>query len=141
MENIDLIFSEEQYNKLQEEYNKTLTMPNFIHIAKLKEIVKKIQLFSFDMPSSLRKEVCLNLENSIQILSILNKDNKQVELKISNPFSIIFELSSIVKELNSNHIDCPYKKICEKASKPLVEVICLIAKYFANKTIKTFKYI
>ena len=141
MDNIDFIFSEEQYNKLSEEYDKISTLNSPIHIAKLRSIAKQIQQNSFEMPSDLRIEIYTRINSCVQTLSILSTDKSISNPIMSNPFSIIYNLSKIAQELNSPFLDCPYKKICKKTCNILIDCITLISEHFSSKTIKIYRHI
>lgn len=141
MNGIDSVFSEEQYKKMREAYDKVLTPLNFSHISKLKQVLNQIQQHPFYMTPALRKAICNKLDCAIQILSILSQQEDNTNLQITSPFSIIYELSSIIKDLSSHSLDSPCKKICQKASFCLLEIINMISAHLANKTIKIYKYI
>jgi len=137
----NLVFSETQYKKLQQEYSKQI--PTFCpkSINKLNSIISSLKINGFQLPIELQNNSLNKLAQAKELLNILHISNTCNDISLSdNPFDIISSLSEISIDLNRYNLKNIYQIICIKSNNLILETINQISNYFKNKNIKIFKY-
>jgi hypothetical protein len=139
MNEIDFIFTNEQYAKLKQEYNNLLTPSTQSCISTLISIVNKLHINSFGLSLSIQNQIINKLSQALQILNILHTSNPPSKTNlINNPFSLIYNLANLSIQLNTHILKSPYQMLCLKANDLILQSIQQIANYFINKNIKHF---
>jgi len=141
MDNIDFVFSEAEYDKLNREYSKQLVPDISRPISCLNGLVEQVEKNSFQMPLTLQNKILNNLLSAKQILNILHRNNTIESFTVqNNPFTLIEQLSTLTLELNHFTLKSPYQVLSLKAVNILLKAIKQISYYFSNKKLKIFKF-
>ena len=141
MKDTDFIFTNEQYTKLQYEYQRLLTPNQSSIISTLNSIIRALQHNSFQMPTNLQREVLQTLSNAQQILSIVYQSKISPSPQfINNPYSLIYHLTNMAIELTSISLKCPYQIIMLKANSLVLQSIQSICSCFLDKNAKIFRF-
>lgn len=141
----NFIFSDEQYLQLQTEYAKQLNTAHHLQLNRLDDIITNIENNNFGLDLSMQNTVKSDLIQAKQILEILhltpNQNSNYISDSTSNPFELVYMLSTLSYELNNEMPSSPYQLIFSKANKLITNCIIEIANYFKNKNIKVFKFL
>ena len=141
MDNIDFVFSEAEYDKLNREYSKQFVPDVSRPISYLNGLIEQVEKNSFQMPLTLQNKILNNLLSAKQILNILHRNNAIKSFTVqNNPFALIEQLSTLTLELNHFTLKSPYQILSLKAVNILLEAIKQISNYFSNKKLKIFKF-
>lgn len=134
MNNFGSIFTDEQYNQLQQGYQKTFAPMSQSFISKLHSVIKSLQHTSFKLPLNLQNQILRNLSNSLQVLNIVYNTPPSRAIKIPNtPLDLIYCLSELSLELTSYTLKSPYQILLLKANSFLLQSINLICQHFIRK--------
>ena len=141
MSNDNFIFNLNQYNKLQQGYNKVLT-PNNFSISILNSLIKSLENNNFQLPLNLQNSILNTLLSAKEILNLLHKETSYKSSNLqNNPFNLIYNLSIISINLNSHTLKSAYQILYLKANNLILEAIKQISNHFSNKSFKIFKFI
>lgn len=144
MNYFDFIFNDNEYNKLKNEYDKLLSNNTDNCLAKLNNLIKLLEINSFDMPIDLQNSVLdllLQAQNILKIINTESKPNKIPSPQSTNIFTLIKQLCELSVELNSHTLKSAYQIICLKSNNFILNAINKISAYFENKKLKIFKFI
>lgn len=141
MSNDNFIFNLNQYNKLQQGYNKVLT-PNNFSLSILNSLIKSLENNNFQLPLNLQNSILNTLLSAKEILNLLHKETSYKSSNLqNNPFNLIYNLSIISINLNSHTLKSAYQILYLKANNLILEAIKQISNHFSNKSFKIFKFI
>ena len=141
MSNDNFIFNLNQYNKLQQGYNKALT-PNNFSLSILNSLIKSLENNNFQLPLNLQNSILNTLLSAKEILNLLHKETSYKSSNLqNNPFNLIYNLSIISINLNSHTLKSAYQILYLKANNLILEAIKQISNHFSNKSFKIFKFI
>ena len=142
MNNFDYIFTQEQYEQLNQAYSKKLHQSTSSISIDLNSVVTTLEKHAFNLPTKLQAKIQNNLLQAKEILHLVYiADSTQTITINNNPFHLISILASISNKLNSYTIKSPYQTLFLKANELIISSIELIANNFENKLIKIFKYL
>ena len=84
MNNIDLIFSDEQYNLLNEAYSSQTKNISKACIEKLNTLLQAISTQDFKLPFKLRHNIYLKLSSVQQLLGLIYQSSNKYKQTITN---------------------------------------------------------
>ena len=133
MKDFDFILSDEQYSKLQNEYNSSLKSTTEFCVRHLNSIISTLQINGFKMPITFQNKILTQLIESQQILNIIFIDTYTTPLNLNNnPLKLLYELALLSSNLNSYSIKSPYQILFLKTNALIIDCIMQILKQFSN---------
>ena len=128
------LFSDAQYNLLQQKYAQQLSPRANNTLNKLNQIIDQLYTHSFNMPLRLQNTILNLLQQAKQALEISCQPQTYTRLNISNsPFQLIFVLGQIAQDLNTYNTKCAYQILYAKSNYFIIDAICKISNYFLKK--------
>ena len=137
---MDLIYSDKVYSKLNQEYKKLLTPNTSVSLEHLNIVINELQTNGFQMPLVLQNKILNYLNQSKQILDILypsTAQNSKIHFT-NNPFNLICHLTIISIQLSSIELKSAYQMLQLKSNNFILKSIKEMSNYFMNKKIKLF---
>ena len=125
MKDFDFIFTQEQYDQLQQAYSRALSPNIELSQSILNGIIHMLQHTSFMLPLHLQNEIIRDISQAKQILDILqhSQSRKSNIIGSSSPFILIYTLAQLSKILNKQSLKSPYQILCIKSNELILSAV------------------